>query len=464
MMKELTPQSSADQPEVPAWKIAAGAHKQKKATKKKSLINMTADELLEEGPSILKNADAGPIFARNLKKDLPSFDLNELTLGKILGHGAFGIVKEITVLNPSKQTSKKGLDAQATLSTGKADDSKKLLHDCVDHSDITVENLRAQMAIRCLRNGEARYAIKYLRQKYLCEKSKVEGRIDLALEIKFLQVLNHPNIIKIRGVKNTDLPLDKSNFFVMDKLYDTLETRLTQWGQRKQRLKGGPLHFFKTRQQEDKQDLHDLLVERLIVAYDLATAFCYLHENGMVYRDIKPENCGFDVRGDIKLFDFGLAKSLLPSLKDKSDSKLYNLTGRTGTFPYMAPEVAKCRPYNESCDVFGFGILFWKILALRDPFPCLKTRKEYYDKVACLGVRPRIRKHWPERSRKVVEGAFSENRPSFDVVAREIRADLNNSTNKIAVQSRTQHRLNLSVHSLGDSISKRFRTNRVGAG
>ena len=54
----------------------------------------------------------------------------------------------------------------------------------------------------------------------------------------------------------------------------------------------------------------------------------------LVYRDIKQENIGFDVRGDVKVFDFGLAKGLSESLRAKSATDRpvygYNLTVRSG--------------------------------------------------------------------------------------------------------------------------------------
>ena len=89
--------------------------------------------------------------------------------------------------------------------------------------------------------------------------------------------------------------------------------------------------------------------ERLVSGTHLSAAFEHLHSRKILYRDIKPENIGFDVRGDIKVFDFGLAKEVHENLSDGDGC--YNLTAMTGTPRYMAPEVALNKPYNESCDV-----------------------------------------------------------------------------------------------------------------
>jgi serine/threonine protein kinase len=51
-----------------------------------------------------------------------------------------------------------------------------------------------------------------------------------------------------------------------------------------------------------------------------------------MYRDLKPDNIGFDVRGDVKIFDFGLAKEFDP---DKSENGFYQLTGDTGSPRYV---------------------------------------------------------------------------------------------------------------------------------
>jgi serine/threonine protein kinase len=58
---------------------------------------------------------------------------------------------------------------------------------------------------------------------------------------------------------------------------------------------------------------------------------------------------GFNEAGQIKLFDFGLAKRLDPSIE--TDNDLYLLTGNTGSLRYMAPEVAIGLPYVSWSEV-----------------------------------------------------------------------------------------------------------------
>ena len=83
----------------------------------------------------------------------------------------------------------------------------------------------------------------------------------------------------------------------------------------------------------------------------------------MIY---KKDNIGFDIRGDIKIFDFGLAKEL-PSLQNGCEN-VFHFTAMCGSPRYMAPEVGMEEPYNELCDVYSFGILFWEMMTLSKPY------------------------------------------------------------------------------------------------
>merc|ERR1711879_833816 len=102
------------------------------------------------------------------------------------------------------------------------------------------------------------------------------------------------------------------------------------------------------------------LGDRIRVAYYVAAAMQYMHCNSVMYRDLKPENIGFDIRGDVKIFDFGLARDLP---HQKKDDGTYNLTPSTGTRWYMAPEVVKGHSYNLAADVYSFGVILYEVVS-----------------------------------------------------------------------------------------------------
>ena len=137
----------------------------------------------------------------------------------------------------------------------------------------------------------------------------------------------------------------------------------------------------------------------------------------MIYRDLKPgmclhfvifsqkkfslfhvhvDNAGFDVRGDVKLFDFGLATELYPHLE--VEDGLYKLTANTGSLRYMAPEVRCCLPYNCKADVHSFGIVFWQICSTTMPYANI-SQTQFQDKVMKGELRPSKQSWWPNRDK-----------------------------------------------------------------
>lgn len=66
-------------------------------------------------------------------------------------------------------------------------------------------------------------------------------------------------------------------------------------------------------------------MERIEVAQQLAQAMQYLHQHNIIYRDLKPDNIGFDEENNQKLFDFGSAKELKPcKSEDEKNLKLFD--------------------------------------------------------------------------------------------------------------------------------------------
>ena len=181
-------------------------------------------------------------------------------------------------------------------------------------------------------------------------------------------------------------------------------------------------------------------------------SFCFLqllHADSIVYRDIKPGNIGFDVRGDVKVFDFGLSKGLSASLFDKR-TKLYNLTPRTGSLPYMAPEIACEEPYDTKCDVFSLAILSWEILALQSAFRGY-TKQEFLVRVALRRERPRIPIRWPRYTKSIIAEAWDHDpskRPNMQRFGVMVQVDLNSlSSDDEAIQDRSKYMANRSNNS-----------------
>ena len=222
--------------------------------------------------------------------------------------------------------------------------------------------------------GEARYVIKIISPHIVENEFKkfLQAAMDMATETYFLSALNHPNILKMRAVGQGDM-FSPSYFLVLDRLYDTLSDRIENtWHPQLEHLENDIFVWSRT------YKLKCLWDERMGVMRDLAGALSYLHERHIIYRDIKPENVGFDRQGTVKLFDFGLAKECHE--EEANANGTYKLTPNTGSIRYMAPENGNKWPYNFLADSYSFGILLWEICSLERPFVCY-TPKEIRDMV-----------------------------------------------------------------------------------
>jgi serine/threonine protein kinase len=206
------------------------------------------------------------------------------------------------------------------------------LDEVFDTSDINAK-LRSDFAASL---SENQYVMKTLRAD-LPEEEYVKGIVDLAIEAEFLSVLSHPNIISMRAMANSD-PHETKFFVILDRLVMTLDRKFNLWRQQVGENSGywlGPFGYCCAKE----HFLYKTWLARLTASRDIANAIYFLHDNSIVYRDLKPDNLGFDASGALKLFDFGLAKRM--DIADRSADGMYLLTGNTGSLRYMAPEVAK---------------------------------------------------------------------------------------------------------------------------
>jgi serine/threonine-protein kinase len=101
----------------------------------------------------------------------------------------------------------------------------------------------------------------------------------------------------------------------------------------------------------------------LEIALAVADGLAYAHEHGVVHRDVKPQNVLLSRDGEIKVTDFGIARSL------DAESGL-TLTGTVlGTSSYLSPEQASGLRVTPGADVYSLGVVLYELLAGEVPFP-----------------------------------------------------------------------------------------------
>jgi len=151
-------------------------------------------------------------------------------------------------------------------------------------------------------------------------------------EIKTIASLEHPAIVPVYDVGEEDgVP-----YFVMRYMPGG---SLTQWIEK------------------GKFSLQDAarIIERL------SSALAYAHRNGLIHRDLKPDNILFDNNGDPFISDFGVAK-----ITDSST----NMTGSgiIGTPAYMSPEQAQGDKVDNRSDIYGLGVIIFQMLSGHQPY------------------------------------------------------------------------------------------------
>ena len=146
--------------------------------------------------------------------------------------------------------------------------------------------------------------------------------------------INHPNIIAVYDVGKDE----RGCYMVMELLHPKSASS---------RIKSeGPYHW---------------LVATRIIA-DCAAALSIAHQNGIIHRDIKPDNILFSLTGMVKVVDFGLVKLVEDDLHLTQSGML------CGSPLYMSPEQASNHPMDARTDLYSLGATYYALLAGKPPF------------------------------------------------------------------------------------------------
>uniref|UniRef100_A0A8C7HAJ8 Serine/threonine-protein kinase Sgk1 n=1 Tax=Oncorhynchus kisutch TaxID=8019 RepID=A0A8C7HAJ8_ONCKI len=199
--------------------------------------------------------------------------------------------------------------------------------------------------------------------KVLLAKRKLDGKY---YAIKVLQkrvILNRREQKHIMAERNVLLKNMKHPFLVglhysfqtTDKLYFVLDF-----------VNGGELFFHLQKEQTFPEPRAKFYIA------EMASALGYLHSLNIVYRDLKPENILLDSEGHIVLTDFGLCKEGISQAETTSTF--------CGTPEYLAPEVLRKQPYDNTVDWWCLGSVLYEMLFGLPPFYSRDTH-EMYDNI-----------------------------------------------------------------------------------
>eukprot|EP00127_Corallochytrium_limacisporum_P004952 Clim_evm26s195 gene=Clim_evmTU26s195 len=188
------------------------------------------------------------------------------------------------------------------------------------------------------------YAVKYMNKDLIVQKKAVKN---VYHERKILERLSSPFVVNLWYAFQ-----DAEDFYMI------MDLKM-----------GGDLAFSMTQTGPFTED-------RLrFYAVELACGLQYLQSRCIVHRDIKPDNILMDATGHVAIADFNVAEYL---------PKGTTLKGRTGTRPYMAPEVLQRSPYAFAVDWWSLGMTLLELALGRHPFQSMRDSDA--ESIVCNGT------------------------------------------------------------------------------
>ncbi len=165
-------------------------------------------------------------------------------------------------------------------------------------------------------------------------------------EIQFAAALQHPHIVPVLSAGDTNgLPYYTMPFVTGESL--------------RARLARGPMS----------------VSEAVGLLRDVAKALAFAHAQGVVHRDIKPDNVLLS-GGSATVADFGIAKAISAARTQAPGATLTQVGTALGTPAYMAPEQAAGDPNaDHRADIYAFGVMAYEILAGQAPFHGLTPQR-----------------------------------------------------------------------------------------
>jgi serine/threonine protein kinase len=277
----------------------------------------------------------------------------------------------------------------------------------LSHDDLLIGETLAMGGFGCIRQVHAatlsssnKFVMKTLipMSRAASDAKLVSAAHQLAKERYFLSHLSHPNIISMYAMSKGGLSVIQEtrrldSYFIVEEYMPMLLTDQIQiWHQKRNRQR-------RPRWPSTKKMNPQVFLEQITCAVEIASALNFLHQQRIIFRDVKSANVGISAQRQAKLFDFGLAVQL-PKDADL-DALQPSLGGsRVGTLRMMATEVLRKQPYNVKADVFSFALLLWEMIILDQRPP--------EGGCGVYGSRPTLPSHWPSTLTRILERAWAD--------------------------------------------------------
>ena len=225
-------------------------------------------------------------------------------------------------------------------------------------------------------------------------------------EARAASSLNHPNICTIHSIEQHE----RRHFIVMEL------------------LEGQTLAQSMTGQAMDMDKL-------LPLAIQIVDALESAHAKGIVHRDIKPANIFLSERGQVKILDFGLAKTTnneitqgaaaAPDETLTSGNELTSPGAVVGTISYMSPEQARGQLVDARTDIFSTGTVLYQLATGTLPFPG-DTSAVIFDAILNREPKPAVELNplLPADFMRILEKALEKDRNLRYQMATELKTDL----------------------------------------
>ena len=370
----------------------------------------------------------------------PSTNTTELSwedfsLDKKLGTGTFATVYSLKAIHSHWLATKPNKPKGLLSSNNSAEEEKEEITEVTLLEEEEDGPIQVCQGDSVFREDASAFALKCISQEILKSKESTSMAIKcLQQESHILahHLPEHGNIIKMYGA-SMDPEDPTRGFILLERLRFTLEDQLIAWKLRANirnqlgaESKGllaklFPINRRVSIQEQERQSHHQARVTQ--TALQLSKAMSFVHQHGIIYRDLKPANIGFNQTGQVILFDFGFARSVKKDPQDPDDTRL--LTLLVGTPRYMSPEMSrKDGQYGFPSDVHSFAMILWEMMTLRKPFSEIKHIKSLR-RALHNHRRPRLNSISCKDMRELLKVSWDPNpnvRPTFALIAGQLQS------------------------------------------